>query len=66
MFTSFKAINYTKYTIVKYLKDSLENRTRKLVICQEMSRFGILGFLCIHACAVNVKLELLENVYFSF
>ena len=27
--------------------------------------FGSLGFLCIHACAVNANLNLLENVYLS-
>ena len=27
--------------------------------------FGVLSFLCIHACAVNVNLELLESFYFS-
>ena len=27
--------------------------------------FGSLGFLCIRACAVNVNLKLIDNVYLS-
>ena len=59
-------MNNTKNNYRKYPKDGLQK------IVQENSRcakkyfvVGSLGFLCIHACAVNVNLELFENVYFS-
>ena len=42
-----------------------ENCTRNSWYAKNFLVFCILGFLCIHACAVNVSLELIENFYFS-
>jgi len=40
-----------------------ENLTKRLGMPRNV--FGILGILCVHACAVNVNLELLQSFYFS-
>ena len=49
-----------KIFLKKSKRKTAENHIRKLMICQEMLLCGILGLLCIHICAVNVNLQLLE------
>ena len=66
---SFTSINNTVNSLKKYPKESLKkivkenswwyHNTKKCLV------FGILGLVCIHACAVNVNVKLLENFYFS-
>ena len=65
LFSSFTATNKTKK--IKKISEGKfkENGTRKLMICQEMSRFRYFRLPVVHTCAVNVSLELLENFHFS-
>ena len=60
------ALNSTKIDLMKYPKESLQKIVQENSwYAKKCPVFGISGFLCIHACALNDNLELLENFYFS-
>ena len=66
LFTLFAVITNTKNGLKKYPKRKFEEIVHENSwYAKKYFVFCILGFLYIHACAVNVNLELLANLYFS-